>query len=109
MKIYSISIIFLLFFSIFSCSGNFQNGNSKKTSTDQNPGKLVYTQYCVTCHGSDGQLGLNGAANLASSKLNKEERITVITNGRNLMAPYRKILTQKQIGDVTDYILTFNR
>lgn len=85
-------------------------GNSSQAEGDTSPdGKKVYSQYCKLCHGADGQLGLNNAANLATSTLSKEEMIEVITNGRNTMQSYENILSEAQIDAVADYLLTLRQ
>lgn len=66
-------------------------------------GMAVFRQYCVTCHGADGKLGLNGAKDLSQSALSLEERITQITNGKNLMTPFRNLLTPAEIKAVAAY------
>ena len=104
-----LSFIFSIFFLFLACTHSDQKNTSNIATEKQSEGEVIYKQYCVTCHGQDGQLGLNGAANLKTSKLTREERIEVITNGRKMMTPYGKILTQKQVGSVADYILSFNR
>lgn len=100
---------FLLFFLLLSCNQNQNKNTAINSAEKKDNGALIYKQYCITCHGKDGQLGLSGAANLATTTLTREERIEVITNGRKMMAPYGKILTQKQVGAVADYILSFSR
>jgi mono/diheme cytochrome c family protein len=42
------------------------------------------------------------------SELSIEERITVITNGRNGMAAYKGILSEEQIKLVAEYTLTLH-
>lgn len=54
-------------------------------------------------------MGLNGAANLAISTLSKEESVEVITNGRKLMAPYKSILSEQEISQVADHVLTLRQ
>lgn len=72
-------------------------------------GKAIYRQYCKLCHGADGQLGLNNAANLAASLLTKEELITVITYGRNTMQPYEEVLSPTEIDAVAAYVLSLRQ
>lgn len=69
-------------------------------------GKKVYMANCKLCHGADGQLGLNGASNLALSILTKSEAVEIITHGRNTMQPFETLLTEKEIDAVAEYILT---
>lgn len=107
------SIITLLFVAVvaallfFSC-GN--NSNNKQPQAIDNTvsverGQTVFKKHCVACHGVDGALGLNGAANLAESELSKEETIKVITSGRKAMLSFRGILNDKEIESVSLYLL----
>ncbi|MEO0341526.1 MAG: cytochrome c [Bacteroidota bacterium] len=66
-------------------------------------GKKIYKQYCVACHGLYGDMGTNGAFNLTTSELSLEERINVITNGRNTMTPWKGILSEEKIKAVAEY------
>ena len=70
-------------------------------------GAAVFRQYCVTCHGADGKLGLNGAKDLSQSPLTREQRIQIITNGKNMMTPFGEMLSPEEIRAVADYTLTF--
>jgi hypothetical protein len=44
------------------------------------------------------------AANLKISTLTLEERIKVITEGRNLMTPFEGLFTKGEIENIADYI-----
>jgi mono/diheme cytochrome c family protein len=48
-------------------------------------------------------MGASGAANLAESKLSLDERIQVITNGRNTMAAFKSLLNEDKIKAVAKY------
>jgi cytochrome c6 len=85
-------------FVLSSCSEPVSNSNKTVAS-----GKDLYTQYCTQCHGANGGLGANGAFDLSKSKLSPEQRIEVITNGRNSMASYKAILTEAEIKSVAQY------
>ncbi|MCB0571251.1 MAG: c-type cytochrome [Phaeodactylibacter sp.] len=68
-------------------------------------GEKVYKTYCITCHGLYGNMGGGGAFNLQVSKLSVEERVLVITNGRNAMTPFKTLLSPKEIEAVAAYTL----
>lgn len=68
-------------------------------------GEKIYKTYCITCHGLYGNMGGGGAFNLQVSKLNEEERILVITNGRNAMTPFKTLLSAEEIEAVAKYTL----
>ena len=73
-------------------------------SSGNRKGKLVYKQYCVICHGSDGTLGVSDATDLSTSTATLEDRIEQITNGKGLMTPYKDILSEDQIKSVAEYV-----
>jgi mono/diheme cytochrome c family protein len=83
-----------------SCNMN-QTGTPKSTTE-------LYKTYCVNCHGIDGSLKTNGAVDLRYSVLSREERILIITEGRNIMTSFRNTLTDKQIADLADYTFQFD-
>lgn len=89
-------------------TGCGDNETTTPTAESAN-GKAIYTQYCKLCHGADGQLGLNMAANLAQSELDKAGMVEVITHGRNTMQSYEGILTEAEIDAVADYVLTLRK
>jgi cytochrome c6 len=74
--------------------------NSKKS------GAAIFDQNCKICHGIDGQLGLNGAKDLSKSQLSLTERVSIITNGKNVMTPFGKILSSAEIDSVAAFTLS---
>ncbi len=84
---------------IFACG---QSDNTPKAD-----GAAVFKTNCQLCHGADGKLGLNGAKDLSASPLTEEERVQVITKGRNLMLAYENTLTADEIAAVAKYTTTF--
>jgi cytochrome c6 len=69
-------------------------------------GGAIFRKNCVTCHGTDGKLGLNGAKDLTRSELPAESRVAIITNGKNLMTPFKALLSPEEIQAVAAYTLT---
>ncbi|GAB3823516.1 SirB2 family protein [Pontibacter rugosus] len=69
-------------------------------------GKAIYTQLCVTCHGTDGAKGLGGAANLQVSNLSLNNRVNVIENGRGLMPAFSSQLTDEEVQALAAYTMT---
>ena len=114
----------LLVIGLISCGGKTESGST--SSAKANPsvkeassggegsggaaassnrkGKLIYKQYCVICHGSDGKLGVSDATDLSTSTASLEDRIDQITNGKGLMTPYKDILSEEQIKSVAEYV-----
>ncbi len=83
--------------------------NKAKMSSVAPDGMAIFRQNCVVCHGSDGNLGLNGAKHLSESILPVSERVNIITNGKNLMTPFRALLSPQEIDSVAAYTLTFKK
>jgi cytochrome c6 len=69
-------------------------------------GQEIYKKYCVICHGTDGKLGINGAKDITVSALTQDERIALITKGKNTMTPFEGILSADEIHAVAAYSMT---
>lgn len=74
-------------------------------STQPDMGEALYKKYCTLCHGADGKKGFNGAGDLTASKLNLEERILIIREGRGLMTPYKELLSPMEMKAIAQYTL----
>ena len=94
-----------------ACGGELPETEKKTVPqlSDLPPGKLIYKKNCVLCHGTKGNMGLNRSFDLTTSKLTLEERIHVITNGRNTMMPYKSVLKENEIKEVATYIKTLRK
>lgn len=66
-------------------------------------GEQIYRMHCVLCHGKDGKLGFNGAKDLTSSALTKEQMMKQVSDGKGKMMPYKNVLSPKEIEAVVDY------
>ncbi len=118
MSIRNISCLYfwgILFFAA-ACGSAAEENARRAAAAAQNPdsklvpdGMAVFRQKCVTCHGADGALGLNGAKNLSLSTLTLEERINIITNGKKLMTPFGTLLSPEEIKAVAEYTQTFKK
>lgn len=100
--------ISILALAVFACGGESpKEKTTKKPATAKKKkkvdGEKVYKQYCVTCHGVYGDMGASGAANLTESKLTVEEKVNVVTNGRNTMTPFKGLLSEAKIKAVVEY------
>ncbi len=76
---------------------------------DTAAGQNIYKKYCVICHGADGKLGINGAKDITVSALTQDERVALITKGKNTMTPFEGILTPDEIQAVAAYSMTLNQ
>ncbi len=72
------------------------------------PGQQIFRKHCVLCHGAKGNLKLNGAKDLGESQLSLEERVLIITKGRNVMTPFERVLSAEEIEAVARYTFTFS-
>ena len=89
-------IAFACFFTlliVIACSSEKQDSSSNKTAeakpaAKKIDGEKIYKTYCITCHGINGDMVGSGTFDLTVTELNLEERIEVITKGRNLMTPF---------------------
>lgn len=82
-------------------------GESRKLK-DENI-KETFKQYCALCHGMDGSLQLNGAKDFSESSLTLEERVNIISNGKNTMTPFKGILSPEQIQSLAEYTMKFSK
>ena len=86
------------------------DGNSPQTSAeDLAKGKETFGKLCVACHGSNGNMALNGAKKFGESTLSLDERILIIANGRNLMTPFKEILKEDEIKAVAAYTIELTK
>ncbi|MBK8555751.1 MAG: c-type cytochrome [Lewinellaceae bacterium] len=89
-------LLVALFLTIWAC--NSEPAASSATADTYEPdGSYIYRQNCVVCHGADGKLGLSGAKDLSQSKLTLDDRVLQITNGKNMMTPFKGILKPNEI------------
>ena len=95
-----------------SGSESTSDSSSTASTAEATPaidGKKIYKQYCVTCHGLYGDMGASGAFNLTTSELSVDERVQVITNGRNTMTPFKTLLSEEKIKAVAEYTLELKK
>lgn len=110
-------IRYLIFLSaslvlLIACSNteaNTSKTSAAGTASAKVDGEKIYKTYCVTCHGIYGDMGGSGAFDLTKSTLSLEERIKVISEGRNLMTPFKEILSEEKIRAVAEYIETLRK
>jgi cytochrome c6 len=98
---------FVIFIGILACGGGGDKGTEGTLSESELRGEKTFLKYCVTCHGKDGKLGLNGSKDINVSTLSFQERILLVTNGKNTMTPFKGILSDAEIADVVAYSMTF--
>jgi len=108
-----IIILALCSLFIFACGDSpkeeAKKPAKKKAVAKKIDGGKVYKQYCVTCHGVTGDMGASGAFDLTTTKLTLDEKIAVITNGRNTMTPFKGLLSEAKIKAVAEYTETLQK
>ena len=105
-----LAVFLLIAIAIYACGNAGEAPGEATAQAEASPkeidGEKIYRQYCITCHGLYGDMGASGAFDLTSSELSVEERVLVITNGRNAMAPFKSLLSEEKIKAVAEYTLT---
>ena len=104
--------IVLLGAMLFACGGEQENNNANKAGkkvAKAVDGKKIYQRNCVVCHGVYGDMGASGSFDLTTSALSLEERVAVITKGRNVMAAYEEVLSTEEIAAVAEYTGTLKK
>lgn len=103
---------------IVACGGESETPKKadKKQMADAKPdidAKKLWKVRCIACHGLYGNQGLNGAANLQEVSISLEERIAVITNGKQgekgVMQAFGEILSEEEIEALAKHTMTFNK
>lgn len=69
-----------------------------------NDGEGLYKANCVTCHGSDGKLGISGAKDLSTSTMQLAEIKEIILHGKGLMPAAQ--VDEEQASAIADYVDT---
>ncbi len=107
----------LLVAGLLACGGGGEAENpnfAKKTTATASTGPdgaRIFKTRCVACHGSKGDMGANGAANLQQSQISLEERIATVTHGRldKGMQAFKGILEPDEIKAVAEYTITLKK
>lgn len=110
-------ILCFLSFIMLSCGNSESNKSTSgteakivKSTIDLSlNGEELFAKHCKLCHGIKGNLQLNGAKDLKESVLTLEERVILITNGKNAMTPFKNVLSKEEIEKVADYSQTFSK
>jgi mono/diheme cytochrome c family protein len=81
-----------------------KKGIAKQVDTEiaLTDGKKLYEANCVSCHGTDGKLGLAGAKDLSTSALSIAEMKEIILHGKGMM-PAASV-NEEQATAIADYV-----
>ena len=69
--------------------------------------ELIYRYKCSICHGIKGVSIIDGAPDLVSSKLDIDERVAIILEGRGTMPPQKDVLDMPTIRGLAVFIDSF--
>tara|TARA_B100001750_G_scaffold164597_1_gene133247 strand:+ start:4176 stop:4544 length:369 start_codon:yes stop_codon:yes gene_type:complete len=118
-------IFFVFLFFPFFCFAQLDWVVPEKEKIIKNPyseesfedGKKIYGVYCWTCHGKNGDGKGPASLNLKPAPIdfrsivfNKQtdgEIFYKLSNGRNMMMPYKHSLSEKQRWILVNYLRTF--
>ena len=67
-------------------------------------GQKIYKNYCITCHGPNGDMSLNKAKPLTKSTLDLTNIVSQVYHGKGLMTPYAKVLKPAELLAVSKFV-----
>jgi mono/diheme cytochrome c family protein len=73
-----------------------------ETTVADTDGKKLYEANCVSCHGTDGKLGLAGAKDLSASGLSVAEMNEIIIHGKGAMPAAN--VNEQQANAIAEYV-----
>ena len=111
-------VLFLLAFVIVACGGGEDAPSEATASSSASSApkkeinaKKIWKVRCIACHGIDGTMGTNGAANLQESDKDMDYRINIITNGseNGIMTAFGEILTEEEIEAMAQFTMDLRK
>lgn len=93
---------------LFACGGGDESKNNASASNNSSKsvdGKKIWKNNCTVCHGLYGDMEVNGAKDLNLSVLKLDERIEIITTGKNVMTPFKGMLSEEEIKAVAQFTI----
>lgn len=100
-KILSISTALIL----AAACGNSESSNST-VETDASEARTIFTQNCISCHGTDlkGRVGGNSDLTKVGARLSEEEIRKQIADGGSGMIPFKKRITSEEIRLLAEWL-----
>lgn len=86
-----------------------KNPTIAKTTETATNGAEIFKGNCTSCHGENGAKMLAGAKDLSKSTLTDAEAVNIITNGKNAMQAYGKVLSEAEIKMLVEHIKTLRK
>ena len=84
-----------------------QNGTTAPSAAEQV--KTLFQQNCVSCHGVDGTLNPNPAANLQQITIDSSGVVKTIQNGNGGMPSFKNALAETDITALAVYVKTLHK
>lgn len=97
---------FVLALFAAGCGSEIPPSTSSSVEATAPDGRTIFRKHCVTCHGIDGKLGLNGAKDLTVTTMKDEEKQLQIKVGKGAMNPFKDILSEAEIEAVVQFTNT---
>lgn len=113
-----LAILVLLATIVLACGGGEDVPSEKpmaktekKAKKKEINAKKIWKIRCIACHGVNGDMGTNGAANLQEAESSLEYRINIIKNGseNGVMTAFGEILNEEEIEAMAKYTMAFNK
>ena len=70
------------------------------------PGKELFRQKCMACHGVNGDARNNNAADLTMTRLDSLGIAYTVLNGRGTMPPFRGAIADSDLAHIIAYVRT---
>jgi len=71
--------------------------------------KKKFKNNCAICHGTKGNMKINGAKDLTKSSISLKESVAQVYHGKGLMTPYKGILSDAEIVAVAKFTETLRK
>jgi mono/diheme cytochrome c family protein len=72
-------------------------------------GEKIYKKKCRICHGNDGDKGFSDATALSTSIIERDAMLAMIRKGKNAMPAFEEKLSEQEMSDVADFVLTLRK
>ena len=104
-------------FIILACGGGEETASEAPEETPEVAAAAdidtdrIWKVRCIACHGLNGDMGTNGAANLQVATSDLDYRVNIITNGseNGVMTAFKDILTEEEIVAMAKHTMKFNK
>ena len=109
-------LLLVLGLIIAACGGGEDAPSEAPATAAAKPKKEINTKKiwkvrCIACHGIDGTMGTNGAANLQESDKSLDYRINIIKNGseNGVMTAFGEILSEEEIEAMAQFTIDLKK